>query len=493
VNQPWRVDDERQVTVPGNMGEGSETKRQLGRIVLQRRALPDDGFDPSAALGAQDRPTRPSPLEHDLRLLLLTMGERDDARHIDLRRVVIQLSVLEHVSAEFAREHQVLPLAANDERLLVAIADPSEQRTLVEISLASGRTVLACVPLDGSLREVIESAYAAALAGASIYRGPLVLGAIEETGLTPVGESLLSPTFDDPGDFKPEVLRMPREQGSSIAELPQSSDSEAKETLVPSRSDARRKVLVVDDSDDIRRLLVRVFREREYEVLESARGNDALEQIRERQPDVLVLDAMLPEIHGFDLCRRVKASRRYGHIPVVMLSAVYRGWRFAEDLKSSYGVDEFLEKPFRIGDVVAAVERALAGKSLLAEEPEEAEPASPGAQQLEQGLAAYAEGDIAGAIEQLKRGLELDPIGFRLHYHLGLLYGKQGNVFEAIQSLEGAADLKPRDFATLKNLAVLYQRAGFRLKAAEMWQRALGQAPDEDTRTSIRNHLVSLL
>ena len=65
--------------------------------------------------------------------------------------------------------------------------------------------------------------------------------------------------------------------------------------------------------------------------------------------------------------------------------------------------------------------------------------------------------------------------------------------FLYIQALETALDLRPRDFSTLKNLAVLYQRAGFRLKATEMWERALGSAPDDGTRANIKNHLMSLL
>ena len=465
---------------PEKMGEGSETKTQLGRIALQRRAVSDDGFEHAA----EERPTRPSPLENDLRIVLLTMSDRDEVRQIDLRRAVIPLSVLSYVPVELARERQLLPLAANEERLLVAISDASERTTLDELARQTGLTVLACIPLAGSLRDVIEEAYAAARAGATSYRGPLV-GAPTEgatSGLVPVGESLLAPAFDEAPMLAPGSLRAPRAVEESSAEV-------HGRNTVP--APARPKLLVVDDSDDIRRLLVRVFREHEYEVFECARGDLALEQIRDCEPDVLVLDAMLPAIHGFDLCRRVKASRRYGHIPIVMLSAVYKGWRFAEDLRVSYGVDEFLEKPFRIGDVVAAVERALAGRA--DQVPADEDELGPGAPHLQAGLDAYARGDAAAAIEQLKRGLEVDPLGFRLHYHLGLLYGKQGNVFEAIQSLEGAVELKPRDFATLKNLAVLYQRAGFRLKAAEMWERALSQAPDEDTRASIRNHLVSLL
>ena len=263
---------------------------------------------------------------------------------------------------------------------------------------------------------------------------------------------------------------------------------------VPAVQKLKRRILVVDDSDDIRQLLVRVFREREFEVFESSRGLDALQKVREVSPDVLLLDAMLPEVHGFDICRRIKGSRRYGHIPVVMVSAIYRGWRFAEDLRRSYGVDEFLEKPFRIGEVVAAVDRALSGQSTPKATEDEADlPGGAAGDHLKAGIDAYSRGDIEGAIEQLKKGIGIDPLAFRLHYHLGLLYGKQDNVFDAIQALETAADLRPRDFSTLKNLAVLYQRAGFRLKATEMWQRALGSAPDDSTRANIKNHLVSLL
>lgn len=471
------------------MAEGSETKRQLGRVVLQRKAPPIDAAN--TAPGEQERPTMPSPQAQDLKLLLMTLRDGDDVRHVDLRRVVLSLSVLSFVPLELARERQLLPLVADDERLLVAVSDPGERRTLEELEASSGRRVLACVPLDGGLRDLIESAYAAERAGATSYSGPWAGAGTAPAPAQPVGESLLPPVLDPAvagaSRFAQDELSGPL--GAALAAV-QASD--ARHTApAPAVATARRKVLLVDDSEDIRRLLARVLCEQGYDVIESARGLDALEKVRAHEPDVVVLDAMLPEVHGFDLCRRIKASRRYGHTPVIMLSAVYRGWRFAEDLRVSYGVDEFLEKPFRVGDVLAAVRRALDG--VQAQDDLEQESEGPGADQLQAGMDAYARGDLPGAIDQLKKGVALDPLAFRLHYHLGLLYGKQGNVFEAIQALESAVDLKPRDFSTLKNLAVLYQRAGFRLKGAEMWQRALVSAPDDETRASIRNHLVSLL
>ncbi len=250
-------------------------------------------------------------------------------------------------------------------------------------------------------------------------------------------------------------------------------------------------VLVVDDEDDIRRMLRRVFAQKGYEVVEAARGLEALEAVRSHVPDVILLDAMLPEVHGFDICRRIRGSRRYGHIPIIMVSAIYRGWRVAEDLKQSYGVSAFLEKPFKIGDVLGAVERALAGRSEEAQGDDEL--SREAGDILSASMAAYQEGDLDTAIGHLRRAVGIDPLAFKLHYHLGLLHGRREELFEAIQALETAIDLSPRHFPALKNLAILYQQAGFKHKAIEMWERALASSPDDETRRGIKEHLMGLL
>jgi DNA-binding response OmpR family regulator len=257
-------------------------------------------------------------------------------------------------------------------------------------------------------------------------------------------------------------------------------------------ADDARLILVVDDEADIRKMLKRLLGTRGYRVLEADRGLLALKMVKEHAPDLIVLDAMLPEVHGFDIARRIKGSKRYGHIPIIMVSAVYRGWRYAEDLKQSCGVDHYIEKPFRIADVLRAVEACLAeeqpGDSQRAREiSAEAEKA------LTAGVAAYKAGRIDEAIEYLKRGIGIDPLAYRLHFHLGLLFGKKGEVYEAISELETAVEINSGHFPAIKNLAILYQKAGFRNKAAEMWERALGLAPDESTRQSIKQHLLSLL
>ena len=274
---------------------------------------------------------------------------------------------------------------------------------------------------------------------------------------------------------------------SVVSELP-------KEQPQQQSKPGQRTILIVDDEDEIRKLLRRVLESRGYRVREADRGNTALKLVKEEPPDVMILDAMLPEVHGFDIARRIKGSERYGKIPIIMVSAVYRGWRFAEDLKASYGVDAFIEKPFKISDVVTAVEKALEHKKDAGAESQEAEKISAEAERhLAAGIAAYKAGDFEKAALHLREGTKIDPLAYRLHFHLGLLYGKQGQIFEAIQELETALDINNRHFPALKNLAVLYQKAGFRNKAIETWERALHVAPDDATRQTIKEHLLGLL
>ena len=77
----------------------------------------------------------------------------------------------------------------------------------------------------------------------------------------------------------------------------------------------------------------------------------------------------------------------------------------------------------------------------------------------------------------MKRGSQIDPLAYRVHYHLGLLYGKKGLVYEAIQALETAVEINGKHFPALKNLAVLYQKAGFKREAAVQFIRTVIENP----------------
>jgi DNA-binding response OmpR family regulator len=285
------------------------------------------------------------------------------------------------------------------------------------------------------------------------------------------------------------------EELSSVATLPAELRAGASLAARAIAGRSGKLVLIVDDEEEIRTLLRRLLGQAGYRVMEADRGLLALRLVKEHVPDLIILDAMLPELHGFDIARRIKKSEKYGHIPIIMVSAVYRGWRIAEDLKQNYGVEEYIEKPFRIADVTEAVERLLArGAALKAAPARDPERLSADAERaLKEGIAAYKAGQYDDAVKHLKRGTEIDPLAYRLHFHLALLHGKMGHVYAGIQELERAIELNPKHFAALRNLAVLYEKAGFKNKAVEMWERSALCAPDEVSRMSIREHLLKLI
>jgi CheY-like chemotaxis protein len=251
-----------------------------------------------------------------------------------------------------------------------------------------------------------------------------------------------------------------------------------------------KRILIVEDDAAVRQLIRLTLNRPGIECVEADSGNAALEAIRAEPPDAIVLDVVLPGIHGFDICRRIHGSQRYGHIPIVIVSAIHHGWRVAEDLRVAYGVQHVFDKPIDLPRFARTVALLLQGKPVSPDPitlSEEAEV------ELAHGMAAFERGDIDAAIAHLATGVRIDPLAFELQYHLGLLYGRREDLFSAIEALESAVRLHPRHFSALKNLAVVYQRAGFRHKAVETWDRAMVNAPDDATRNSVKEHMVTLL
>ncbi|MEN9579009.1 MAG: Family ership [Pseudomonadota bacterium] len=95
------------------------------------------------------------------------------------------------------------------------------------------------------------------------------------------------------------------------------------------------RVLLVEDDSEIAQLVRRLLEAEGYAVIVAPDGEAALTRLKQEAPHVLLLDAMLPKVHGFEVVRRVRASRRLADLPIVILSAVHRGWGYAEDLRST--------------------------------------------------------------------------------------------------------------------------------------------------------------
>lgn len=120
------------------------------------------------------------------------------------------------------------------------------------------------------------------------------------------------------------------------------------------------RVLIVDDDPVILRLLQVNFRLEGYAVETASRGDDALEKALKIEPDLVILDVMMPALDGWEVCRRMHDTEGLRDVPVILLSARAQD----EDRERGYalGVVEYVTKPFDPASLVDVVRRALAGQ-----------------------------------------------------------------------------------------------------------------------------------
>jgi len=123
---------------------------------------------------------------------------------------------------------------------------------------------------------------------------------------------------------------------------------------------ARSKILLVDDHRTVLRLLEAILKLKGYELLYAENGQQGMAMARQEQPDLILLDVMMPGMDGYEVCRRIKADARWRHIPVVFLTA--RGAADDQETGRRVGAQGFLTKPFLAREVLDLVEKLLAGQ-----------------------------------------------------------------------------------------------------------------------------------
>lgn len=127
-------------------------------------------------------------------------------------------------------------------------------------------------------------------------------------------------------------------------------------------------ILVVEDDPALSRLICYNLEKQDYEVRLAADGQDALEQIARRMPDLVLLDWMLPGVSGIEVCRRLREQPKTRTLPVIMLSA--RGQETDSVRGLDTGADDYLVKPFGMETLFARV------KAILRRVPPPAKPCS---------------------------------------------------------------------------------------------------------------------
>lgn len=126
-------------------------------------------------------------------------------------------------------------------------------------------------------------------------------------------------------------------------------------------------ILIVDDEQDVLDLLVYHLQRAGYKPLAARDGATAIQKARDHMPSLVVLDLMLPEVEGTEVCKRLKADAKTAHIPILMLTA--KAEEVDRVLGLELGADDYVTKPFSPREVVLRV------KSILRRAQGDAEPA----------------------------------------------------------------------------------------------------------------------
>jgi DNA-binding response OmpR family regulator len=114
------------------------------------------------------------------------------------------------------------------------------------------------------------------------------------------------------------------------------------------------RILVVDDEPAVTDLLAYNLRKAHYDVLTAADGRTALHLARENQPDLILLDLMIPEVDGLDVCRELRKS---SGVPIIMITA--RGEEIDRVLGLEIGADDYVTKPFSVRELMARIKAVL--------------------------------------------------------------------------------------------------------------------------------------
>lgn len=412
--------------------------------------------------------------------LASVLAEKHGVPGVDLSHSALTLDLLDLVPRAVAEGDLILPLSLDGGRIHLAMAHPWDDRVIAEIRFVTGKEVSPYVAVRGALLRAIAEVYEERARGAALWRGRACATPGPRLAAVVAG---LGAEVPEEQEAQEEVELIP--DAEIVIEV------EPAEVTAPIVRQSP-LVLVVDDEPEIRQLVERMLLAKGFQVALAVDGQEALDQADKLVPDLVLLDAMLPKVHGFEACRRIKASPRTRHVPIIMMTAIYRGWRFAQDARDSYGASDYVEKPFRMEDLLQRMERALQDAAAPPAAPVEVEE-EPHSAVVARGKALLAAGDVSGAIAVLADAVKRDPLSAEAQYHLGRALHGSGDAFGAMTALEHATEAAPGNLPALRALAALYEEGGFRRKAAEVLERALAAARDDAGRSEIRKDLLRLI
>lgn len=125
----------------------------------------------------------------------------------------------------------------------------------------------------------------------------------------------------------------------------------------------KKRILIIEDEESLLKLETILLTVKGYEVTGALTGVDALKKIADDTFDMILLDIMLPDMDGFDICNKLKKNPRTAGIPVVMLTAKNKPVDHQQGV--TCGASAYLTKPFKSAMIIEVIEKVLRGSSVM--------------------------------------------------------------------------------------------------------------------------------
>lgn len=119
-------------------------------------------------------------------------------------------------------------------------------------------------------------------------------------------------------------------------------------------------LLIADDDPELMGILLKRLQSLDCEIITATNGISALETIREKRPDVVMLDVMMPKKNGWEVCKAIRQDPEIARTGVIMLTGI--GASLNEMTSPLYGADEYLDKPFNFSELIFKIKRLLASR-----------------------------------------------------------------------------------------------------------------------------------
>lgn len=130
---------------------------------------------------------------------------------------------------------------------------------------------------------------------------------------------------------------------------------------------AEKKIMIVDYEAQSLNSMAELFKPYKVQIIKAADGLAAYEKFITEKPDLVILEAILPKIHGFDLTKKISQESR-GSVPVVIVTGLYRGPQYKHEALTSFGATDYFEKPLDKERFLASVLNLLNAEEDIEEE-----------------------------------------------------------------------------------------------------------------------------